>query len=127
VNIGNNAKIHKLAFLILFFMIIFLSLTYSGIAAARDNSQLLVFTDADAKDAHRVQEVIDASIAKTMSVTSLLTNQCSRRKRSDLGMLFIFLLIIFQINRKIKFLEFLLVSCFAIMLYITFKFKVIVA
>jgi hypothetical protein len=127
VNIGNNAKIHKLAFLILFFMIIFLSLTYSGIAAARDNSQLLVFTDADAKDASRVQEVIDASIAKTISVTSLLTSQCSRRKRSDLGMLLIFLLIIFKINKKIKFLEFLLVSCFAIMLYITFKFKVIVA
>jgi hypothetical protein len=86
-------------------MIIFLCLIYSGIAAARDNSQLLVFTDADAKDAHRVQEVIDAAIAKTMSVTSLLTNQCSRRKRSDLGMLLIFLLIIFQLNRKIKWLS----------------------
>jgi hypothetical protein len=48
VNIGNNAKIHKLDILILFFMIIFLCLIYSGIAAARDNSQLLVFTDADA-------------------------------------------------------------------------------
>ena len=127
MNLVNNAKIHKLDILILFFMIIFLCLTYSGIAAARDNSQLLVFTDADAKDASRVQEVIDASIAKTISVTSLLTSQCSRRKRSDLGMLLIFLLIIFKINKKIKFLEFLLVSCFAFMLYITFKFKVIVA
>ena len=101
--------------------------TYSGIAKARDNSPLLVFTDADAKDAYRLQEVIDAAIAKNISVTSLLTNQCSRRKRSDLGMLLFFLLIIFQINREIKFLEFLLVSCFTIMLYITFKFKVIVA
>jgi hypothetical protein len=43
VNLVNNAKINKLAILILFFMIIFLCLTYSGIAAARDNSQLLVF------------------------------------------------------------------------------------
>jgi len=123
VNLVNNATIQKLAILILFLIIIFLCFTYSGIAAARDNSPLLVFTDADAKDAHRLQEVIDAAIAKNISVTSLLTNQCSRRKRSNLGMLF-FLLIIFQINRKIKFLEFLLASCFVIMIYITFKFKV---
>jgi hypothetical protein len=45
------------------------SLTYSGIAAARDNSPLLVFTDADAKDANRLQEAIDAAIAKNISVT----------------------------------------------------------
>ena len=95
-------KYKKIAILILFFMIIFLCYTYSGIANARDNSPLLVFTDADAKDAHRLQEVIDAAIAKNISVTSLLTNQCSRRKRSDLGMLPFFLLIIFQINIKIN-------------------------
>jgi len=87
VNLVNNATIQKLAILILFLIIIFLCYTYSGIAKARDNSPLLVFTDADAKDADRLQEVIDAAIAKTISVTSLLTNQCSRRKRSDLGML----------------------------------------
>jgi hypothetical protein len=75
-------KYKKFAILILFFMIIFLCYTYSGIAKARDNSPLLVFTDADAKDANRLQEVIDAAIAKNISVTSLLTNQCSRRKRS---------------------------------------------
>jgi hypothetical protein len=81
-------KYKKIAILILFFMIILL--WYTGIAKARDNSPLLVFTDADAKDAHRLQEVIDAAIAKNISVTSLLTNQCSRRKRSDLGMLLFF-------------------------------------
>jgi hypothetical protein len=84
-------KYKKFAILILFFKIIFLCYTYSGIAKARDNSPLLVFTDADAKDAHRLQEVIDAAIAKNISVTSLLTNQCSRRKRSDLGMLLFFI------------------------------------
>jgi hypothetical protein len=47
VNLAINAKIQKLAILILFFMIIFLCFTYSGIAAARDNSPLLVFTDAE--------------------------------------------------------------------------------
>ena len=86
----NNATIQKLAILILFLIIILLCYTYLGIAKARDNSPLLVFTDADAKDADRLQEVIDAAIAKNISVTSLLTNQCSRRKRSDPGMLLIF-------------------------------------
>jgi hypothetical protein len=71
--------------------LLFLCYTYSGIAKARDNPPLLVFTDADAKDANRLQEVIDAAIAKNISVTSLLTNQCSRRKRSDLGMLLFFI------------------------------------
>ena len=124
MNLAINAKIQKLAILILFFMIIFLCFTYSGIAAARDNSPLLVFTDADAKDANRLQEVIDAAIAKNISVTSLLTNQCARRKRSNLGMLFFFILIIFLINRNLQFLEFIAVNCFLIILYITFKLKV---
>jgi hypothetical protein len=122
VNLVITATIQKLAISILFLIIIFLCYTYSGIAKARDNSPLLVFTDADAKDANRLQEVIDAAFAKNISVTSLLTSQCSRRKRSDLGMLNFF--INYISNRKIKFL---LVSCFTIMLYITFKFKVIVA
>ena len=122
MNLVITATIQKLAISILFLIIIFLCYTYSGIAKARDNSPLLVFTDADAKDANRLQEVIDAAFAKNISVTSLLTSQCSRRKRSDLGMLIFF--INYISNRKIKFL---LVSCFTIMLYITFKFKVIVA
>ena len=124
MNLAINAKIQKLAILILFFLIICLCFTYSGIAAARDNSPLLVFTDADAKDANRLQEAIDAAIAKNISVTSLLTNQCARRKRSNLGMLLFFVLIIFQINRNLQFLEFIAVSCFLIILYITFKLKV---
>ena len=124
MNLAINAKIQKLAISILFFMIIFLCFTYSGIAAARDNSPLLAFTDADAKDANRLQEVIDAAIAKNISVTSLLTNQCARRKRSNLGMLFFFILIIFLINRNLQFLEFIAVNCFLIILYITFKLKV---
>jgi hypothetical protein len=66
-NIKHNSKttyatIQKLAILILFLIIILLCYTYLGIAKARDNSPLLVFTDADAKDAHRLQEVIDAAI-----------------------------------------------------------------
>ncbi|XP_076081651.1 uncharacterized protein LOC143052491 [Mytilus galloprovincialis] len=59
--------------------------TLAAIELMRDNSPLYVFTDADAKDAHRLQEVCNAAKAKNIPVSSLLTNQCSRRKRSALG------------------------------------------
>ncbi|VDI53529.1 Hypothetical predicted protein [Mytilus galloprovincialis] len=57
----------------------------AAIALMRDDSPLLVFTDADSKDADRRQEVIDAANAKNISVSSLITSQCTRRKRSALG------------------------------------------
>ncbi|VDI07263.1 Hypothetical predicted protein [Mytilus galloprovincialis] len=57
----------------------------AAIQLMRDDSPLYVFTDADAKDADRLQEVINAAKAKNISVTSLLTSQCTRRKRSALG------------------------------------------
>ncbi|XP_071140493.1 uncharacterized protein [Mytilus edulis] len=56
----------------------------AAIALMRDNSPLYVFTDADAKDADRFQEVIDAARAKNIQVTSVITGQCTRRKRSSL-------------------------------------------
>ncbi|CAC5388513.1 unnamed protein product [Mytilus coruscus] len=56
-----------------------------AIELMRDDSPLYVFTDADAKDDDRMQEVIDAAKAKNISITSLLTGQCARRKRSALG------------------------------------------
>ncbi|XP_052084587.1 hemicentin-1-like [Mytilus californianus] len=59
--------------------------TLAAIELMRDNSPLYVFTDADAKDANRLQEVCNAAKAKNIPVSSLLTNQCSRRKRSSLG------------------------------------------
>ncbi|OPL21115.1 hypothetical protein AM593_02988, partial [Mytilus galloprovincialis] len=57
----------------------------AAIALMRDNSPLYVFTDADAKDADRFQEVIDAARAKNIEVRSFLTGLCSRRKRSASG------------------------------------------
>ncbi|XP_052084583.1 uncharacterized protein LOC127721819 [Mytilus californianus] len=57
----------------------------AAIALLRDNSPLYVFTDAYAKDADRIQEVIDAANAKNIAISSCLTNQCTRRKRSALG------------------------------------------
>lgn len=51
----------------------------------RDNSPLYVFTDADAKDVDRFQEVIDAVRAKNIVVKPFVTGQCSRRKRSASG------------------------------------------
>ncbi|XP_052084581.1 uncharacterized protein LOC127721817 [Mytilus californianus] len=56
-----------------------------AIELMRDNSPLFVFTDADAKDDDRIQEVIMAAKVKNISVSSLLTSQCTRRKRSALG------------------------------------------
>ena len=52
----------------------------------RDDSPLYVFTDADAKDANRTQDVLDAAKAKNISITSILTGQCGRTKRSALGL-----------------------------------------
>ncbi|XP_076080064.1 uncharacterized protein LOC143050842 [Mytilus galloprovincialis] len=57
----------------------------AAIELMRDDSPLYVFTDADAKDAERMQEVIDAAKAKNISVSSLLTSQCDLKKRSALG------------------------------------------
>ncbi|CAC5388512.1 unnamed protein product [Mytilus coruscus] len=57
----------------------------AAIALMRDNSPLYVFTDADVKDADRIQEVIIAAKAKNIQVSSLITSQCTRRKRSALG------------------------------------------
>ncbi|CAC5419674.1 unnamed protein product [Mytilus coruscus] len=56
-----------------------------AIELMRDDSPLYVFTDADAKDAGRIQEVINAAKVKNITVSSLLTSQCARRKRSALG------------------------------------------
>ncbi|XP_063437370.1 uncharacterized protein LOC134718650 [Mytilus trossulus] len=57
----------------------------AAIARMRDDSPLFVFTDADSKDADRIQEVIDAAKAKNIAVSSLITSQCTRKKRSTLG------------------------------------------
>ncbi|CAG2200870.1 unnamed protein product [Mytilus edulis] len=56
-----------------------------AIKLMRDDSPLYVFTDADAKDANRTQDVLDAAKAKNISITSILTGQCGRKKRSALG------------------------------------------
>ncbi|XP_052077823.1 uncharacterized protein LOC127715706 isoform X7 [Mytilus californianus] len=53
-----------------------------AIKLSRNGSTLLVFTDADAKDAHRRQEVAYAANTKRITITPFITGTCSRRRRS---------------------------------------------
>ncbi|XP_063413566.1 von Willebrand factor A domain-containing protein 7-like [Mytilus trossulus] len=53
-----------------------------AIKKSRNGSTLFVFTDADAKDDDKQQEVANLAIAKTISITTLQTGTCSRRRRS---------------------------------------------
>lgn len=49
----------------------------------------MVFTDADAKDEDRQGEVTAAALAKNIKITTVLTGNCSGRKRRDIpGMSF---------------------------------------
>ncbi|XP_052083724.1 von Willebrand factor A domain-containing protein 7-like [Mytilus californianus] len=54
-----------------------------AIELSKPRSTVIVFTDADAKDADRLQEVTDAALAKNIPITSVLSSQCSSRKRRD--------------------------------------------
>lgn len=65
-------------------------ITYlSAIQYSRPGSTVMVFTDADAKDFDREQEVIDAATAKNIKISLVMTGQCSRRKRRDISGIFI--------------------------------------
>ena len=46
-----------------------------------------MFTDAPAKDEARMNEVISAANAKNISVSSLLTDQCTRKRSIEKGLL----------------------------------------
>ncbi|XP_071140496.1 hemicentin-1-like [Mytilus edulis] len=54
-----------------------------AIELSKQRSTVLVFTDADAKDSDRLQEVTDAALAKNIPITSVLSSQCASRKRRD--------------------------------------------
>lgn len=58
--------------------------TFSAIELSLNDSTVIVFTDADAKDAYRRKEVIEAATAKNIKITSILRSQCSGRKRRSL-------------------------------------------
>jgi hypothetical protein len=54
-----------------------------AIQLSRKESTVLVFSDADAKDADREDEVKAAALDKNIEVTFLLTGTCSRRRRRE--------------------------------------------
>ncbi|CAC5380928.1 unnamed protein product [Mytilus coruscus] len=53
-----------------------------SIKLSRNGSTLFVFTEADAKDANRQQEVADAAKTKCIMITPFITGNCSRERRS---------------------------------------------
>ena len=55
----------------------------SAIQLSRKESTVLVFSDADAKDADREAEVRAAALDKNIEVTFLLTGQCPLRRRRE--------------------------------------------
>lgn len=63
---------------------VFCILHVLAIELSKPRSTVIVFTDADAKDADRLQEVTDAAQAKNIPITSVLSSQCSSRKRRDI-------------------------------------------
>lgn len=49
---------------------------------SRNGSTIFVFTDADAKDANRQQELTDAAITKRIIISPFLTGTCARGRRA---------------------------------------------
>lgn len=62
--------------------IVFTVLFFVAIELCRNGSTLFLFSDADAKDRNRSQEVVDAAITKRIVITSLITGTCPRGRRS---------------------------------------------
>lgn len=58
--------------------------SFSAIELSLNDSTVIVFTDADAKDAHRLSELTKAALAKNIKITSILTSQCGKRKRRSI-------------------------------------------
>ncbi|VDI25535.1 Hypothetical predicted protein [Mytilus galloprovincialis] len=52
-----------------------------AIELSLNDSTVIVFTDADAKDAHRLSELTKAALAKNIKITSILTSQLNRFRR----------------------------------------------
>ncbi|XP_063436239.1 uncharacterized protein LOC134717671 [Mytilus trossulus] len=55
----------------------------NAIELSLPDSTIFVFTDADAKDAHRILEIQTAAKSKQIKVTTLQTDKCARRKRNS--------------------------------------------
>ncbi|XP_076117602.1 uncharacterized protein LOC143085246 [Mytilus galloprovincialis] len=53
-----------------------------AISISRNGSTIFVFTDADAKDAHRQQELTDAAKTKRIIISPFITGTCARGRRA---------------------------------------------
>ncbi|CAG2241565.1 unnamed protein product [Mytilus edulis] len=53
-----------------------------AISISRNGSTIFVFTDADAKDANRQQELTDAAITKRIIISPFITGTCARGRRA---------------------------------------------
>ena len=70
----------------------FLYFILLAIQLSRKESTVLVFSDADVKDAYREAEVRAAALDKNIEVTFLITGTCSRRRRRETqGMIILFI------------------------------------
>jgi hypothetical protein len=77
-----------------------------AIELSRKESTVLVFSDADAKDAHREAEVRAAANDKNIIVTFLLTDTCSRRRRRETqGILIMFISSILRLGTAVNHVE----------------------
>jgi hypothetical protein len=77
-----------------------------AIELSRKESTVLVFSDADAKDANREAEVRAAANDKNIIVTFLLTGTCSRRRRRETqGILIMFISSILRLGTAVNHVE----------------------
>ena len=56
-----------------------------AINACDPKSDVFLFTDASAKDYTRLNEVVDAAVAKQITIWPVLTGSCSKRKKRETG------------------------------------------
>ena len=63
-----------------------------AIELSRNGSTVLTFTDASAKDENRSEEVIMTAQERNITMTTILTGSCSRRKRRSVSRKFAWLI-----------------------------------
>ena len=56
-----------------------------GIIESDENSNIFLFTDADAKDEEKKNDVMNLAVAKNIKVNPILTGKCSKRKKRESG------------------------------------------
>ena len=97
---SNSSLNYSHTMFILFYFILL------AIELSRKESTVLVFSDADAKDANREAEVRAAANDKNIIVTFLLTGTCSRRRRRETqGILIMFISSILRLGTAVNHVE----------------------